>query len=100
MAEDGGVNRVHASSVVQKAAFLGLHLVIIALCAWLGLGWGIEAVGSWLGEDIRLPDATRSSILLICAVIYFIRHVTTLFYLLARRVDWREVFGVFFYRSI
>ena len=91
MADKSGVDRTHASSRIQKTTFWALHFVIILLCFWLVLGGGIHTPG---GKTLQLTDLTRAHILLACAVIYFIRHGLTLFYLLARRIDWGEVFGL------
>lgn len=94
MESEGGVNRTHASSVPQKAVFWGLHFVIILLCIWLVSGDGIETLASRFGRVMELTDPGRALMLLVCAGIYFVRHGLTLFYLLARRVDWGEVFGL------
>lgn len=91
MADKGGVDRTHASSRLQKTTFWGLHFVIILICAWLVLGGGTD---SSAGRSMRLTDLTRAHILLACATIYFVRHGLTLFYLLARRIEWGEVFGL------
>ena len=94
MSEKSGIDRTHALSRPQKTVFWGLHFAIILLCAWLVLGGGLELVTGWFGQAIDWPDPTRARILLVCAAIYFLRHGLTLFYLLARRIDWSEVFGL------
>ena len=94
MSEKGGVDRAHAHSTPQKTVFWGLHFAIILLCAWLVLGGGLVLVTGWFGQSIDWPDPTRARILLVCTAIYFLRHGLTLFYLLARRIDWSEVFGL------
>ena len=93
MSERGGVDRTHASSKPQKTLFWGLHFVIILLCAWLVMG-GLESMSSWFGLAVDWTDPTRACILLVCAAVYFVRHGLTLFYLLARRVEWGEVIGL------
>lgn len=94
MSEKGGIDRTHAQSTPQKAVFWGLHFAIILICAWFVLGSGLESVTGWFGQAIDWTDPTRARILLVCAAIYFLRHGLTLFYLLARRIDWSEVFGL------
>lgn len=84
------VDRSHAPSLVPKLVFSGLHFVILLFCAWLVYGDGLTV----LGKDWFFTDLFRAKILLGCAVIYWLRHVLTLFYLLQRRVDWGEVFGL------
>ncbi|MCW8925399.1 MAG: DUF1295 domain-containing protein [Xanthomonadales bacterium] len=94
MSDNGGIDRTHSGSRLQKAVFWGLHFVIILLCTWLVLGGGLESMASWFGWAVDWTDPVRVRILLFCAIIYFVRHGITLFYLLARRVEWGEVFGL------
>jgi protein-S-isoprenylcysteine O-methyltransferase Ste14 len=93
MAQQGGVNRSYAGSKIQKMVFLGLHFTILMLCLYLTLR-GVGVTVSGLGGDVYLSDPVRAGILLSCAGLYFLRHGITLFYLLVRRVDWGEVFGL------
>jgi steroid 5-alpha reductase family enzyme len=51
-------------------------------------------MASWTGQTVEWTDPLRARILLFCCVIYLLRHGITLFYLLARRVEWGEVFGL------
>ncbi len=90
----GGVNRAHGRSFAQKCIFAIGHLFIVLICAWLIYGNGWEALGRVFGKDWRLADFTRAQLLLACAFICWFRHVITLFYLLARKVDWSEVLGL------
>lgn len=92
--KNAGANRAHGRSVSQKLVFATGHFAIILICAWLiyGNGWG--AVGQAFGKTWHLADSFRAQIMLACAAIYWLRHVITLFSLLARKVDWSEVLGV------
>lgn len=94
MSEKSGIDRTHELSRPQRTVFWGLHFAIVLLCAWLVLGGGLELVTGWFGQPIDWTDPKRARILLVCAAIYFLRHGLTLFYLLARRIDWGEVFGL------
>lgn len=94
MSKEGGIDRTHAYSTLQKSVFWGLHFAIILLCAWFVLGGGLELVTGWFGEAVEWTDLTRAHILLVCAAVYFLRHGVTLFYLLERRIDWSEVIGL------
>ena len=94
MAGNGGLDRSHERSKPQKAVFWGLHFAIILLCAWLVLGGGVDKLAALFGLGTGLVDPLRARILLACAVIYFLRHGITLFYLLERRIDWGEVLGL------
>jgi len=94
MAGNEGLNRSHGSSRPQKAVFWGLHFVIILLCTWLVLGGGMDKLANQFNLTSGLVDPLRAQLLLACAVIYFLRHGLTLFYLLERRVDWGEALGL------
>ena len=89
----GGVNRVHDDSLVQKIVFWGLHLLSVAFAAWLLYG-GVAWLGSASGFEWTLGDPVRGRVMLACAVLYWLRHGVTLFWLLARRVGWGEVLGL------
>lgn len=88
MAQPGGVSREHERSLLQKCVFAALHLICVLLSIWLLLG------GAWFGLELTLADPQRGLLLLACTVLYFARHLLTLFYLLARKVAFPEVFGL------
>ncbi len=81
-------NRSHEKSVGPKLLFAGLHGVIVAVCLWLAFS-GLE----W-------PDTPRARVLAICALLYFLRHLVTLFVLLKRRVSIAEVLGLSMFMAI
>ncbi|WP_338668527.1 DUF1295 domain-containing protein [Pseudodesulfovibrio methanolicus] len=89
----GGVDRVHGRSLPQRAVFCLGHLAIVLCCAWLACG-GLERTGRLFGQTWAFADGGRAALLVGCAVLYWLRHAVTLFYLLARRVDWPEVLGL------
>lgn len=78
----GGVDRSHDRSLGPKLAFAALHGGIVAGCLWLGFG-GID----WV-------DPMRAQLLALCALLYWLRHLLTLFVLLQRRVELNEVLGL------
>jgi protein-S-isoprenylcysteine O-methyltransferase Ste14 len=90
----GSVNRAHGESFAQKSTFAIGHFVIIIICAWLVFGNGLGSISKAFGKNWSLSDFNRAEILFFCAFVYWIRHVFTLFYLLARKVDWSEVIGL------
>lgn len=94
MSNTAGIDRSHDRSIPQKAVFWGLHLGIFLVCAWLVAGGGFDTLASLAGSSAHLVDPTRATILLLCTLVYFLRHGLTLFYLLARRIEWGEVFGL------
>ncbi len=77
-----GINRQHNSSLKQKIVFITLHAFIIIISLYIVL------------EGVEIYDKQRAWILFGFSFIYFLRHITTLFYLLQRQVDWGEVFGL------
>jgi steroid 5-alpha reductase family enzyme len=95
-----GVNRGHGRSVSQKLTFATGHFAIILMCAWLIYGNGWEALGHVFGKAWQLSDFFRAQILIACAFIYWLRHVITLFYLLARKVEWSEVAGLLVFMGL
>ncbi|WP_460075770.1 methyltransferase family protein [Roseibium sp. ROS1] len=94
MAQPGGVSRKHERSLLQKCVFAALHLICVLLSIWLLLGGGWVRVGAWFGLELTLADPQRGLLLLACTLLYFARHLLTLFYLLARKVAFPEVFGL------
>ncbi|MEE4013345.1 DUF1295 domain-containing protein [Roseibium sp. FZY0029] len=94
MAQPGGVSRQHDTSLGQKFVFAALHLTSVLVSLWLLLGGGIELVASWFGQKVVVSDPQRGLLLLACTLLYFARHLLTLFYLLARKVAFSEVFGL------
>ncbi|MEZ7197514.1 DUF1295 domain-containing protein [Pseudodesulfovibrio karagichevae] len=89
----GGVDRAHGRSLPQRAVFCLGHLAIVLFCAWLAFG-GLERAGRLFGQAWSFAAGSRAALLVGCAALYWLRHAVTLFYLLARRVDWPEVFGL------
>ncbi len=92
--EAGDVNRSHEKSTVQKLIFVLGHLIIVLFCTWLVCYSGSENIGNFFGKTLGFSDPSRAKILLACTFLYWFRHVLTLFYLLQRKVDWSEVFGL------
>ncbi|MCO6186800.1 isoprenylcysteine carboxylmethyltransferase family protein [Rhizobium sp. L1K21] len=94
MTDQGGVSREHGSSLPQKLIFWLLHFMLILICAWLALFDGLAEIGSLFGFVWHLSDPSRALVLLTFAVIYFLRHGITLFYLFVRKVEWSEALGL------
>ena len=89
----GGVDRSHGRTLAQRASFCLGHLAIVLFCVWL-LNGGLERMGGLFGQQWAFAHPGRAALLAGCAALYWLRHAVTLFYLLARRVDWPEVFGL------
>jgi steroid 5-alpha reductase family enzyme len=88
MAKSGGINRNLAPSIGPKLAFCGLHAGWIAVCSWLAFG------------SFDWADPIRAKLLAACALLYFLRHVLTLFVLLKRRVLMSEVLGLIGFMAV
>ncbi|KIC41944.1 membrane protein [Ruegeria sp. ANG-R] len=78
----GGVDRSYDRSFGVKVTFALLHAIIVSICLWLAFG-GFE----W-------ADPTRAKVLAAAAVLYFLRHLITLFVLLQRKVELGEGLGL------
>ncbi len=89
--------RVHNKSTTQKWIFMLLHLGSILFGTWLLFFNGLEISGTFFGKAWSFSDPIRATILWACAVLYFLRHSTTLFYLLFRQVPYAEVVGLSFF---
>lgn len=89
-----GINRSHERSITQKWTFAFGHFVIVLFCIWLIYFNGWQIIGNIFGKEWVLGDPDRAIILLVCTIIYWFRHIFTLFYLLQRKVDWSEVLGL------
>jgi protein-S-isoprenylcysteine O-methyltransferase Ste14 len=90
----GAIDRSHDTSLLPKAGFFVLHLGSIVLCLYMVWGAGIETVGGWLGQTWTVTDPVRGQLLVAVASLYWVRHSVALFYLLVRKVEWGEVFGL------
>lgn len=88
------MDRSYANSVQQKLVFSALHLSSVVFCLWLVAYGGLSTLGEIIGQRWLLADHQRAWVLLACAVLYWVRHNLTLFYLLKRRVGWSEVLGL------
>ena len=88
------INRSHSPSIKQKFIFSFLHFIILFFSAWLIYFDGLALIGALLSIDVNLADPSRANIMFMCVVLYWIRQTFTLFYLLSRRVEWSEVFGL------
>ncbi|WP_298260156.1 DUF1295 domain-containing protein [uncultured Litoreibacter sp.] len=84
----GGIDRSHDSSLWPKRVFASLHGIIVLACLWVAFGGG-----EW-------PDGLRAKVLALCALLYFLRHLVTLFVLLQRRVEMSEVWGLLLFMAI
>jgi len=94
-----GVNREYGSAIVQKWTFILIHLIIILFCVWIVYFNGLVLLGEIFGKNWNLIDLNRAKILLACAILYWLRHIITLFYLLERKVAWSEVTELIFFMA-
>ena len=82
MSTSGGVMRDHGTSRPQKFVFAALHGAIVAICLWL-----VSGAFDW-------ADLPRARLLMVCALLYWLRHCATLFVLLKRKVAYSEALGL------
>ncbi|MDP6957203.1 MAG: DUF1295 domain-containing protein [Planctomycetota bacterium] len=77
----GGVDRSHGSSSPQKATFLLLHIISLAICGFL-----VSGTTTIPGTNI----SPRAWLLLAVIVFAFARHAFTLYILIVRKITWQE----------
>ena len=78
------------SSSLPRIFLVVGHFAAILIAAWLLFGGGIETVGSRFGFNWTSGDFPRRVLLFSCAVVYFLRVLITIFYLLRRKMNWSE----------
>lgn len=98
--KNAGIDRSHGQSVIEKTTFILGHLFIVLVCAWIIFFEGLTKLGTLFDQNWYLFDIRRSYILFACAFLYWLRHMITLFYLLVRKVEWSEVFGLLSFIAI
>ncbi|WP_027183867.1 DUF1295 domain-containing protein [Desulfovibrio inopinatus] len=86
--QHGGVDRGHERSLGAKLTFAILHGVIVLIALWLAFG-GFD----W-------ADPARAKVLAGCAVLYWLRHMVTLFVLMQRKVAISEALGLSAFMAI
>ncbi len=77
-------------SLAPRVFLTAVHLAAVALAIWLLVGGGLNVVAAWRGAAVTLAAPARRWLLAACAGIYFLRVVCTTFYLLKRKMDWKE----------
>ena len=70
------------------------HLIIVCFSAYLVFLDGLTSLGNLFSQEWHLVDLRRAELMFACILLYWFRHLLTLFYLLQRRVDWPEVLGL------
>ena len=78
----------------QKVVFAGIHLLAILISYWLLFSNGQDFIFNIFGQPKITSPLISRIIIFCCALLYFLRHIFTLFVLLKREVLWSEVFGV------
>lgn len=96
----GAVDRSYGRSLTEKSVFLAGHLLIIIFCGWLVFSDGLPLLGRLFNRDPQWTDPHRAGLLFACALLYWIRHAITLFYLLLRKVEYGEVFGLLLFMAL
>jgi len=81
-------------SFKQKVIFSGTHLLALLTSYWILFSDGQSLISNFFGQpEITSPLISRI-VIFSCSLLYFIRHLITLFVLLKRKVDWNEVLTV------
>lgn len=90
------------TSMKTRYFILIAHVIIINFVTWIYFGGGIEVIGLLFGLTLLPGNLIRRTILLSFGVVYFLRVNLTLFYLLKRKIEWKEtgaiIGGLVFYQ--
>jgi len=90
------------TSIKTRSVILLSHLIILVTVTWIYFGGGIEIIGRLFGLTVLPGNLIRRTILLSFGIVYFLRVILTLFYLLKRKIDWKEtgaiIGGLIFYQ--
>ncbi|MFX1466635.1 MAG: DUF1295 domain-containing protein [Promethearchaeota archaeon] len=90
------------TSMITRYIILIAHVIILNFVTWIYFGGGIEIIGLLFGLKLSPGNLIRRTILLSFGIIYFLRVILTLFYLLRRKIDWKEtgaiIGGLVFYQ--
>jgi protein-S-isoprenylcysteine O-methyltransferase Ste14 len=90
------------TSMTTRYIILLAHVIILNFVTWVYFFGGIEIIGLLFGLPLYPGNLTRRIILLSFGIIYFLRVILTLFYLLKRKIDLREtgaiIGGLIFYQ--
>ena len=92
-----GVDRSHGRSTSEKLTFALGHFLLVLFSAWLVFFNGWHQIGTLFHKNWTFADPTRAKILFLAIVIYFLRHLITLFVLLKRKIVWSEALGLLAY---
>jgi len=96
---NAGVSREYGTARIQKWMFILSHFTVIVFLAWLAYFDGLVSLGELFGNQWSLADPERAKILFFCALLYWLRHVITLFYLIKRKLEWSEVNELVFFMA-
>jgi protein-S-isoprenylcysteine O-methyltransferase Ste14 len=90
------------TSMTTRYIILIAHVIILNFVTWIYFFGGIEIIGLLSGLPLYPGNLTRRIILLSFGIIYFLRVILTLFYLLKRKIDLKEtgaiIGGLIFYQ--
>jgi protein-S-isoprenylcysteine O-methyltransferase Ste14 len=81
-------------SLPPRILLTAAHLAGIFAVAWLLVGDGILQLAHFLGVHWPPGDFPRRELLLMCALVYFLRLLLTVFVFLKRRVSWTETLTI------
>ncbi len=87
-------------SYAPRVFSVGMHVVFVAIAAWLYFGGGIQTVGDWFGVTWTPGPLGRRLIHFAFALIVLVRMSVTMLYLLKRRYNWSEAVAVVFALAI
>lgn len=88
------MDRKNGKSYKQKVIFAIMHLLALLISYWILFASGQNFIFKIFGQPDITSQLISKIIIFSCALLYFIRHLFTLFVLLIREVPWNEVLAV------
>jgi steroid 5-alpha reductase family enzyme len=84
----------YGKSIPQKLFLTVNHFIAILIVAWLLFFDGCQIVFGWFNAEAVAGNPVRNQLLLLSAIVYFLRLMVTCFYLTKRKMNWDEVISI------
>lgn len=82
------------SSNMQKIIFASIHFLALTASFWILFGASSHFLSGIFGTPETTAPLLSKIIIISCGLLYFLRHLITLFVILKREVPWGEIIAV------
>jgi protein-S-isoprenylcysteine O-methyltransferase Ste14 len=83
-------------SLKTRIFMLTVNILILMFIVWISFFNGYSIIGKIVGLDIVVGNSIRAILLFIIACIFVFRMSLTGFYMLKRKIGWKEAMGILF----